>query len=109
MLLQDSGVSDAFLANENDFQNIVLFGAGKQAIQVQEKMDILSRWPVRNIVESEVVAGKNFFGRIVEPLTIIKESNAMIHILGVQSAPKMYKALAELGIEENRIIRKLLI
>lgn len=107
--LRDTGIAETFLATNEDFQDIILFGAGKQATQVQEKLDILSRWPITKIVESVVIPGKDFFGMTVEPLEIIKESNSHVLILGVQSTPKMYNAVLNLGVRKDRIIRKLLI
>lgn len=108
-LLCNAEIPETFLAKKEDFQEIILFGAGKQAAQVQEKLDILSRWPITKVVESIFTPDKEFFGMVVEPLTVIRESNAHVLILGVQSTPKMYNAVLDLGVRKERIVRKLLI
>ncbi len=98
------------IGKPSDYKDIALFGAGDQAERMVKKFNLLERYPINSVVENRVNnTDKEFHGLRVQNLNSLTKSNSRVLLAGVQSVPQMLKSLRSLGIQNERIIRELLI
>lgn len=93
-----------FLAIEKDeAKKIVFYGAGEIAeiayLSLQEtRLDLIA-------IVDDLKVGKNFFGKEVKPVEIMKDiTYDLVIVAALASKEKIYKRALELGITEEKLI-----
>lgn len=108
-LLRAAGFADA-LAEITDFPEVAVWGTGAQARLLMEKSAFLRETAVAHFVDPRPQAiGSRFLDRPVHSPRSLLDGQLPVVIAAVQSAPFIYRSIAELGIGTDRVIRKLIL
>lgn len=96
------------IANTDRFPDIFVWGTGAQAELMLQKSKFLSETRINGFIDPRPGAiGTPFMGKSVFAPSILHESTLPILIAAVQSAPFIYRALIDMGIDRNRIIQSI--
>ncbi|MEB0029821.1 glycosyltransferase [Undibacterium sp. RTI2.1] len=106
--LQDLGLSH-ILADRSDYQSVAIWGAGWQSKYLIEKSAFFKDVDVAYFIDSRLSRiGEWYMGHeIVGPDTLLK-SDIPVVIAAVQNLPLIYQSFLDLGIDESRLIKKLI-
>lgn len=98
------------LADEKEFPKIIIWGAGIQTKNIIETSHFLKNVQIEYIVDNTPSKiGKKMNGYKIYNPTKLKESSLPILISAVQASPFILEEYKKLGLEENRLIRGLVI
>lgn len=98
------------LANNKKLKNIVIWGAGNQTKNLLTTTNFFKNADVAFIVDNTPSKiGKQFMGYDVYDPSKLKENVYPILISAVQSSPKIMEQFIEYGLDENRLIKNLIL
>ncbi len=98
------------LANQDNYKEIVIWGAGTQTKFLMENSMFFKHVNVKYIVDNTPSKiNTKFMGINVYPESKLLEDNYPILISAVQSSPKILDSFHKMGLDKNRLINKLVI
>lgn len=108
LVLKELGLGH-ILADRAAYKSVAIWGAGWQSKYLIEKSAFFKDVDVEYFIDSRASRiGERFMGYdIVAPDTLL-ESNIMVVIAAVQNLPLIYNSFVELGLDESRLIKKLI-
>lgn len=107
--LKEIGFSN-ILADNNKLNNIVIWGAGNQTKNLLSRTKFFRNADIAFIVDNtQSKIGEQFMGYEVYSPSKLKENEYPILISAVQSSPKIMEQFIEYGLDQNRLIKKLIL
>lgn len=108
-LISDFGLGHV-LADHTSHESVAIWGAGWQAKYLLEKTFFFKNVDVAFFVDSTPSKiGGRFLDRDVCEPSVLLETDIPVVIAAVQAFPAIYDSYLDLGIDESRLIRKLII
>lgn len=97
-------------ADRKKYKKVVVWGAGTQAKFLIEKSEFFKEVEIDYIVDnSSEKIGKDFFGyKVLDPKALLN-SDCPILIAAVQNVPKILENFYELGVDQSRLIKDIVI
>lgn len=98
------------LADKDSYKSVAIWGAGWQAKSLIEKTLFFKHVDVEYFVDSTPTKiGRKFLGHDIFGPSVLMDSDIPVVIAAVQGYPMIYDAFLNLGIDESRLIKKLII
>lgn len=92
--------------NPENYHAVVVWGAGYQARYLMEESQFFKRVPVAYFVDDTPdKIGSTYYGRHIHPSDKLLEGNEPILIAATQAYPAIYERFKAMGIDENRLIK----
>jgi sulfatase maturation enzyme AslB (radical SAM superfamily) len=99
-----------FLANKSSYKSVAIWGAGWQAKYLMEKTSFFKSVNIEFFVDSTISKiGCEFLGHSIYAPYALLNSDIPIVIAAVQGFPVIYEEYLALGIDESRLIKKLIL
>jgi len=107
--IDEMGLTHA-IADKSFFKSVAIWGAGWQAKYLIEKTSFFKTVNVEFFVDSTISKiGGQFLGRNIYAPDVLLDSYIPVVIAAVQGFPLIYDAFLALGIDEARLIKKLIL
>jgi len=99
-----------FIAIPENYPEVVIWGAGQQARYLMEKSEFLKRSKVLFFVDSTPEKlGTTFSGKVIHHPSTLVDTDLPVIIAAVQGYPLIVEQYKRLGIDESKLIDKLVI
>lgn len=99
-----------FIADPREYPEIAIWGAGQLTDLLLSQQEFRERWQIKMVVDStKTKIGSQFSGFQVRHPIELRHSSFPVFLAAVQGIPLMFEEFQELGLDEQRIIRKLLL
>ena len=101
-----------FIANYSDYKDIIIWGAGIQTKRLIENSHFFKKAKIKCIVDENIFeedSSKKFLGYDLVPPSILHECDNPVLISAVQRKPFIYSYYKSMGLDDSRLINKLIL